>query len=84
MLPSLQRVAVIWNPAVPERARELKNILVAARTLRVEIQSLEVRRPEDLDDKFRAMVKDRAEALVILPDPRRLATCGSIRRTRSL
>ena len=51
-LPSIHRVAVLWNPAVPERAIDLKSTQVAARTLHVEIQSLEVRRPEDLDDKL--------------------------------
>ena len=69
VLPSIHRVAVLWNPAIPERAIDLKSTQVAARTLHVEIQSLEVRRPEDLDDKFTAMVKGRAEALVILADP---------------
>jgi putative ABC transport system substrate-binding protein len=69
VLPSIQRVAVLWNPAVPERALELKNIQLAARTLRVEIQSLEVRSLEDLDGTFKVMATGRAEALVILPDP---------------
>ena len=69
VLPSIHRVAVLWNPTVPERVIDLKHTQVAARTLHVEIQSLEVRRPEDLDDKFTAMVKGRAEALVILADP---------------
>jgi putative ABC transport system substrate-binding protein len=69
VLPSIHRVAVLWNPAVPERALDLKNTQLAARTLHVEIQSVQVRRPEDLDDKFTAMVKGRAEALVILADP---------------
>ena len=61
VLPGIQRVAVLWNPAVPDRAIELKNTQLAARTLRVEIQSLEVRRPDDLDDTFKAIVKGRAE-----------------------
>lgn len=69
VLPSIQRVAVLWNPAVPERALELKNIQLAARTLRIEIQSLEVRSLEDLDGTFKVMATGRAEALVILPDP---------------
>jgi putative ABC transport system substrate-binding protein len=67
--PSIRRVAVLWNPAVPERAIDLKHMQVAARTLHEEIQSVEARRPEDLDDKFTAIAKGRAEALVILPDP---------------
>jgi putative ABC transport system substrate-binding protein len=69
MFPGIQRVAVLWNPAVPERILELKNTQLAARALRVEIQSLEVRSPADLEDTFKAIVKGRAEALAILPDP---------------
>ena len=69
LLPGIHRVAVLWNSAVPERAKELKNTELAARTLHVEIQSLGVRSPEDFDDKFQAMVKGRAEALVVTPDP---------------
>ena len=69
VLPNIHRVAVLWNPAVPERAKELKNAQLAARTLRIEIQSLEVRSPADLDDKFTAIIKGRAEALVVLADP---------------
>jgi putative ABC transport system substrate-binding protein len=69
VLPGIERVAVLWNPAVPDRAVELKNTQLAARTLRVEIQSLEVRRRDDLDETFKAIVKGRADALVILADP---------------
>jgi len=69
LLPGIHRVAVLWNSAVPERAKELKNTELAARTLRIEIQSLGIRSPEDFDDKFQAMVKGRAEALVVTPDP---------------
>ena len=69
MVPGIQRVAVLWNPAVPERTIEFRNTQLAARTLRVEIQSLEIRRPNDLDEKFKAIVKGRADVLVILADP---------------
>jgi ABC-type uncharacterized transport system substrate-binding protein len=34
MLPGIQRVAVFWNPAIPDRAVELENTQLAARTLR--------------------------------------------------
>jgi putative ABC transport system substrate-binding protein len=47
---------------------EFEDTRLAARELHVEIQSSEVRRPEDLDDKFKGMVMGRAEALIILPD----------------
>jgi putative ABC transport system substrate-binding protein len=69
VLPGIQHVAVFWNPAIPDRAIDLENTQLAARTLRVEIQPLEVRRADDLDDRFKAIVKGRAEALVIFADP---------------
>ena len=68
ILPNLHRVGVLWNPAVPERAEEFKNTETAARPLRLAIQSLEVRSAEDLDDRFKAIAKGRAEALVVLWD----------------
>jgi putative ABC transport system substrate-binding protein len=78
ILPSLHRVGVLWNPAVPERAEEFKNTEAAARPLRLAIQSLEVRSAEDLDDRFKAIVKGRAEALVVFWDQVTAAHRGKI------
>ena len=69
MVPGIQRVPVLWNPAVPERTIEFRNTQAAAGMLRVEIQSLEIRRPDDLDEAFKAIVKGRADVLVVLADP---------------
>ena len=69
VIPSIHRVAVLWNPALSERRLEFENTRLAARALHVEVQSSEVRRPEDLDDKFKGIGKGRTEALIILPDP---------------
>ena len=69
MLPTIRRVAVLWNPEIPERAMELKSTQLAARPLGVELQSLELRGPGDFAERFRAMVESRAEAIVILSDP---------------
>ena len=69
VIPGVKRVAVLWNPDIPDRVLELTNTQAAARTLGVEIHAFEVRRPNDLDDAFSALVSDRAEALVVLADP---------------
>ena len=45
MLPDLERVGVSGIPAVPTAPSELKNTQLAARPLRLAIQSLEVRQP---------------------------------------
>jgi len=62
--PSLTRVAVLWNPnhADPEY-QETKH---AAEVLKVRLQSLEVRRPDDFAAAYKAALAERAEALVIV------------------
>jgi len=61
--PAISRVAVLWNPdhADPE-FRETKRAAVA---LGVQLQSLEVRRPDDFDRAFEAALGERAEGLII-------------------
>jgi len=63
-VPAISRVAVLWNPdhADPE-FRETKRAAVA---LGVQLQSLEVRRPDDFGEAFNAALGARAEGLVII------------------
>jgi putative ABC transport system substrate-binding protein len=62
--PAVSRVAVLWNPdhADPE-FREMKRAAVA---LGVQLQSLEVRRPDDFDKALKAALAEQAEGLVIV------------------
>ncbi|HEY3304395.1 MAG TPA: ABC transporter substrate-binding protein [Candidatus Binatia bacterium] len=64
----LSRVAVLWNAANPDKARDLEETLVAAGTLGLQIQSLEVRVGNDLESAFRAAKSKRAGALFTLAD----------------
>ena len=63
--PRVTRVAILWNPdhADPE-FRESQR---AAGILGVRLQSLEVRRAGDFEGAFQSAVRDRAEALVVVP-----------------
>ena len=67
-VPGLTRVAVLWNPANPEKAEEWKEVQAAARVLGVQLQSLEVRRPDDFEPAFQAAVRERAGALLVMSD----------------
>src|ERR1700747_1991311 len=49
LLPRLGRVAVLWNAVNPYAALVFKETQTAGRTLGIEVQSLGVRNPEDLD-----------------------------------
>jgi putative ABC transport system substrate-binding protein len=68
-VPKVARVAALWNPTVGERANDLKEAQAAAEAFHVQLQSLEVRDPDDFERAFEAATKERAQALIILPDP---------------
>ena len=63
-VPSLTRVAVLWNP--DHRDPEYRDIEAAAPRLGVHIQSLEARRPEDFDGAFQSATRARADALMVV------------------
>jgi putative tryptophan/tyrosine transport system substrate-binding protein len=69
LLPQFARVAVLWNAANPYSAILFKETQAAGRTLGIEVQSLEVRKPEDLDDAFEAARQQHPDALVSVEDP---------------
>jgi putative ABC transport system substrate-binding protein len=60
--PSLSRVGIMWNPDhVDPEYREVQS---AAKTLGVQVRSLEVRSAEDFDAAFEAATNDRIQALM--------------------
>jgi ABC-type uncharacterized transport system substrate-binding protein len=69
LLPRLSRVAVLWNAANPYPAIVLKETQAAGRTLGIEVHSLEVRDPDDLDGAFAAARQQRPDALISVEDP---------------
>jgi putative ABC transport system substrate-binding protein len=62
--PSLTRAAVLWTPDHPDG--EYRDIETVARRLGIQLQSLEVRRPEDFEGAFQAATRARAEALMVV------------------
>jgi putative ABC transport system substrate-binding protein len=68
-LPELTRVAILWNTANPAKARELAEAQAAAPGLGLDLQSLAVREPTEIDTAFQAATQGRAEGLVVLMDP---------------
>jgi len=63
----LSRVAFLWNPDVRGAVLEYKETEGAASSLGLQVQSVEVVRAEDLDRAFSAIMKDRAQALIVAP-----------------
>ena len=68
-VPGVARVAVLANATAPTAEAQLKELEGAARALRVKLQVLGVRGPQEIEDAFSAMTKERAGALLVLGDP---------------
>ena len=69
-IPKLARVAVLYDPAIPAGAREVKEDLpVAARALGLTIQSWEVRDADGFEKVFAALSKQRPDGLYVLGGP---------------
>ena len=65
--PKLSRVALLLSPNFPGSTLDLKETQSAARSLGLRIQPLEVRDDFDIDRSFKAMIKERADALTMFP-----------------
>ena len=59
------RVAVLYNPAEPATALELRETENAARAMSTTLQPLAARQPEDLDDAFAAAVREGADGMIL-------------------
>jgi putative ABC transport system substrate-binding protein len=65
-IPKASRVAVLWDPNDPGSLAQFRETEAATRALRVQLQSLEVRGPDDFENAFRAAGKGGTEALIIV------------------
>jgi putative tryptophan/tyrosine transport system substrate-binding protein len=64
--PSAARVGVLWERRNPSRARQLKELQDAAQVLGIQIESLAVEEPHDLDSAVRAGSQARVDAIFTL------------------
>lgn len=67
--PRVSRVAVLWNPASPVEPLGFRETLAAAAVAGVEIQSIEVRTPDDYPAAFATVTASRADALHAFGNP---------------
>ena len=67
VVPGIARVGILWDASSEGANISFKEYQAAARALRVQLQSLELRGPDpDLDGAFQSAVKGRASALVVV------------------
>ena len=65
-IPTLSRVAVLWDSATPGNAQAFRETELAAGALGVQLQDLEVQGVKDIETLFRAASKGRADAALVL------------------
>jgi putative ABC transport system substrate-binding protein len=65
LIPRLTRIAGLFNMSNPVLPLQWKEVERAARSLGIQPQLIDVRRPEDLTPAFDAAAKQHAEALIV-------------------
>jgi putative ABC transport system substrate-binding protein len=68
VVPGLRRLAIMSNADNPGTVLEMGDVLTTARTLGLDVVTLEIRRAEDIAPAFEAL-KGRADALYVCNDP---------------
>jgi putative ABC transport system substrate-binding protein len=66
-IPSVRRVAVFWYRRAEDAFPVGRSLDRAAGSLGIDLDWLEVRNPEDLARRFRAAIRGKAEAFIVLP-----------------
>jgi putative tryptophan/tyrosine transport system substrate-binding protein len=69
IVPNIASVAIMWNATNPYPALVFRQTENAARQLKLEVQSLEVRTPDDVNSALEAAVRQNANALFTVEDP---------------
>jgi putative ABC transport system substrate-binding protein len=68
-VPGLSRVLVLGTSTVPSNARSLRGAELAAGTLKLHLQYLDVLDPKDIEAAFRTAAKGRPQAVLVLGSP---------------
>ena len=68
IVPKASRVAILWNPANPAGASQVRQAETTAQTFGLRLQKLEARNAEEIHAAFAAMTGGRADAVVVLTD----------------
>jgi putative ABC transport system substrate-binding protein len=73
LVPSLLKVAVLWNPANSPEVVAVKATEIAARSLGISLIVEHIAAPGDFDRAIVAIAQSGAKSVVVLPDPLFLA-----------
>ena len=68
--PNISRLAVLSNAGIPPAEVALQELKSAAKKLDVDVQPVQISRPNDFYAAFAAIANQRLDALLVFPDPR--------------
>ncbi len=68
-VPKVSRVAVLGNPTYPRTGAYIREAQVAVPSLRVQLEIVDARGPDDFDGAFATMTRKRAGAVLVLETP---------------
>jgi putative ABC transport system substrate-binding protein len=68
-IPKLSHVAVLVNPSNPTHPNYWKNIQAAAKTIEVNLSPIQAGTASQIEAAFGPIQRERAGALIVLPDP---------------
>jgi ABC-type uncharacterized transport system substrate-binding protein len=78
VIPSLSRVAFLWNPDNASHPAQLAEVRGAVATLGIKLLPLAVRSSDEFDDAFAAMMRERPDAFLMTNDPFHQLSIGRI------
>lgn len=67
-IPQLIRVAVLWNPDTPSHPKVIDELKAVAPSLRIELNFVSARTPEEFSGAFSAVSRGHAQALYVIDD----------------
>ena len=77
-VPTASRVAILWNPENPGGPADFKATQAAAESLKLTLQSVEVRKSADFERAFKSMTDEHVHAVVVLTDPVTSTLAGKV------
>jgi len=68
-IPKLSQAAILWNPRSTGIKQNLDETQTAALSLKLQIQSLEIREPDDIEPAFETAIRTKTGGILITQSP---------------
>ena len=78
LVPNVHHIALLWNSTDPFHKAGLQQAQEAALTLRIKILPIDIKTPDEVDEALKIVLKEQADAMMILADPLFLHVRGTL------